>query len=110
MSRFTTSRAFFSMNSRRGSTASPIRMVKISSAPTASSMLTRRSVRVSGFMVVSQSCSGFRSDELATRLHGIAHQDGEDLVGSYRIFHADPEERARLRIHGGFPELLRVPI
>jgi len=56
-----TSRAFLSMNSRRGSTASPIKMVKISSAPTASSIVTLRRVRLSGFMVVSQSCSGFIS-------------------------------------------------
>src|SRR5437588_9159 len=53
MSRLTTSRAFLSMNSRRGSTASPIKMVKISSAPTASSMVTLRRVRLSGVIVVS---------------------------------------------------------
>jgi len=61
MSRFWTSRAFFSMKSRRGSTWSPISTVKISSVSTASSMRTCSSVRVSGFMVVSQSCSGFIS-------------------------------------------------
>src|ERR1700722_19302174 len=61
MSRFDTCSAFFSMNSRRGSTASPISVVKISSAATASSMRTCSSRRVSGLMVVSQSCSGFIS-------------------------------------------------
>ena len=55
------SSAWVAMNSRRGSTWSPISLVKILSAPTASSMVTRRSVRVSGFMVVSHSCSGFIS-------------------------------------------------
>jgi len=49
------------MNSRRGSTASPIRMLKSSSALTASSTSTRLMIRFSGFMVVSQSCSGFIS-------------------------------------------------
>src|SRR6202041_517644 len=43
------------MNSRRGSTASPIRVVKISSAATASSIRTCMSRRVSGLMVVSHS-------------------------------------------------------
>src|SRR5262249_5130065 len=61
MSRLATSRACFSMKSRRGSTASPMSTVNISSAPTASSMVTLSRVRVSGFMVVSQSCSGFIS-------------------------------------------------
>src|SRR5262249_35660262 len=55
------SSAWVAMKSRRGSTWSPMSLVKISSAPTASSMVTRRRVRVSGFMVVSQSCSGFIS-------------------------------------------------
>src|ERR1700692_1175484 len=61
ISRFTTSRAFSSMNLRRASTFSPISVVKISSAATASSSFTWRSVRVSAFMVVSQSCSAFIS-------------------------------------------------
>ena len=39
-SRLVTYSAFFSMNSRRGSTASPISVVKMSSAATASSMRT----------------------------------------------------------------------
>src|SRR5688572_10264248 len=60
-SRFATSSACFSMKRRRGSTASPMSTVNISSAPTASSIVTFRRVRVSGFIVVSQSCSGFIS-------------------------------------------------
>ena len=55
MSRLVTSFAYRWMNSLRGSTFSPIRVVKSSSAYTASSMVTWRRVRVSGFMVVSQS-------------------------------------------------------
>src|SRR6266545_2342308 len=51
---------------------------------------------------------GVPFDELAPRLHGVAHEDGEDLVGAHRVIHGHPEQRARLRIHGGFPELLGV--
>ena len=55
MSRFSTVSAFFSMNSRRGSTWSPISVVNTSSALTASSILTCIRRRVSGLTVVSQS-------------------------------------------------------
>src|SRR5215470_1775071 len=51
---------------------------------------------------------GVLLDELAARLHRVAHQDGEDLVSADRILHAHPEQGARLRIHGGLPELLGV--
>jgi pyridoxine 4-dehydrogenase len=60
-SRFDTCSAFFSMNSRRGSTESPINVVKMSSAATASSMRTCIRRRVSGLMVVSHNCSAFIS-------------------------------------------------
>ncbi len=60
-SRFWTSSACFSMNSRRGSTASPIRIEKTSSASTVSSTRTCSIVRFSGSIVVSQSCCGFIS-------------------------------------------------
>ena len=53
--------ALFSIKRRRGSTWSPIRMVKASSAFSASSMVICTITRLSGFMVVSQSCSGFIS-------------------------------------------------
>ena len=56
-----TDSAFFSMNSRRGSTASPISVVKISSDVTASSMRTCINRRVCGLMVVSHSCAAFIS-------------------------------------------------
>ena len=55
ISRFLTLRAFSSMNTRRGSTLSPIKTVKIWSAPTSSSMRTWSSRRFSGSMVVSHS-------------------------------------------------------
>ncbi len=61
MSRFRTLSAFSSMNFRRGSTSSPMRVEKISSASYASSIFTCSSVRDSGSIVVSQSCVGFIS-------------------------------------------------
>ena len=54
-SRLLTSSAFFSMNSRLGSTSSPISVVKIWSAATASSIVTCNRRRVSGLTVVSHS-------------------------------------------------------
>ena len=60
-SRFATVSALRSMKSRRGSTWSPISVVKISSAATASSIRTCISRRVCGLTVVSHSCSGFIS-------------------------------------------------
>src|SRR5437667_12232030 len=60
-SRFFTSSALSSMNLRRFSTSSPISVEKISSLSTASSRRTTSSVRFSGFMVVSASCSAFIS-------------------------------------------------
>lgn len=53
--------ALRSINSRRGPTSSPISMENIWSASAAFSMVTCLSRRVSGRMVVSQSCSGFIS-------------------------------------------------
>ena len=59
--RFATLSALSWMNSRRGSTSSPISRPKRSSASSASRTLTWRSVRTSGSSVVSQSCSAFIS-------------------------------------------------
>ena len=56
-----TLRALSWMNSRRGSTTSPISLVKRSSASATSSISTCNSVRASGSSVVSQSWSGFIS-------------------------------------------------
>ena len=58
VSRFSTLSAFCWMNSRRGSTSSPISFVKTSSASSSSSTRTCRSVRASGSRVVSQSWLG----------------------------------------------------
>src|SRR5581483_8984749 len=60
-SRLLTYFAFRSMNWRRGSTSSPMSSSNSLEASTASSMVTRRMVRVAGSMVVLQSCSGFIS-------------------------------------------------
>src|SRR5699024_3481503 len=54
-SRKRTSRALRWMKERRDSTSSPISTAKISSTAAASPMVTWRSVRVSGFIVVSHS-------------------------------------------------------
>ncbi len=54
-SRFATARAFSSMNSRLGSTWSPISLEKMRSATAASSSVTCASMRVAGDMVVSPS-------------------------------------------------------
>ena len=53
---FLTYLAFSWINSRRGSTASPIRIENNLSASAASSMVTFISLRVSGFIVVSHNC------------------------------------------------------
>jgi len=60
-SKFPSHGALDSLNARRGSTSSPIRVVKIWSAPIASSICTRSSRRTFGSIVVSQSCSEFIS-------------------------------------------------
>ena len=53
--------AFASMKARRGGTSSPISIEKISLATCASSIETCCRIRVSGSIVVSQSCSAFIS-------------------------------------------------
>src|SRR5262249_34726185 len=60
-SRLATLRAFDWMKSRRGSTRSPIRVEKVSSAESAWLILTCNSERISGSSVVSHNCSGFIS-------------------------------------------------
>ena len=55
ISKFSANFAFCSMKSLRGSTLSPMRREKVASHIMASSMVTRRMVRFSGSMVVSQS-------------------------------------------------------
>ena len=55
MSRFSANLAFCSMNTRRGSTLSPMSRENMASQAMASSMVTFKSVRVAGSMVVSHS-------------------------------------------------------
>ena len=55
ISKFSANFAFCSMKSLRGSTLSPMRREKVASHIMASSMVTRRMVRFSGSIVVSQS-------------------------------------------------------
>ena len=47
-------------------------------------------------------------DEAAARLDLVAHQRREDLVGLVGVLDTDLQQRARLRVHRRFPELLRV--
>src|SRR5262245_64904755 len=47
-------------------------------------------------------------DELPPRLHLVAHEGGEDLVGLVRVLDLHLQQRARLGIHRGLPELRRV--
>src|ERR1700704_5288738 len=51
---------------------------------------------------------GVRLDELLARFHVGPHQLLEDVVDQGRVLHLAPEQRSRLRVHGGFPELVRV--
>ena len=61
ISKFLTSLAWVWMNFFRGGTSLPIKISKISSASAASRIVTLSSTRLSGFIVVSHSCSGFIS-------------------------------------------------
>ena len=46
--------------------------------------------------------------KLAARAHIFTHQHGEDIVGFGGIFNMYLLQHAVFRIHGGFPQLLRV--
>src|SRR5262245_45115029 len=47
-------------------------------------------------------------NELAARLDLVAHQPREQLVGVGGVVDLDPEQRARLRVQRGLPELFGV--
>src|SRR6516165_1541778 len=47
-------------------------------------------------------------DELPPRFDLVAHEGGEDLVGFVRVLDLHLQQRARLGIHRGLPELRRV--
>src|SRR6516164_11204142 len=44
-------------------------------------------------------------DEFAARFHVFAHQRGENVFCRDGVFEFHLEQRARVRVHGGFPEL-----
>src|SRR5881628_195953 len=71
MSRFRTNFAFSSMNLRRGSTSSPINVSNSCDASNASSMVTLRSVRRAGSIVVLRSWSGFISPRPLALNHDV---------------------------------------
>lgn len=47
-------------------------------------------------------------DEFAARSYIVAHQHGEDVVGFSGVFNVYLLQHAGFRIHGGFPQLLRI--
>src|ERR1700760_4031079 len=47
-------------------------------------------------------------DELAARFNHVAHQLGEDVVGLVNLLDLHLQQRARIDIERGFPELLRI--
>src|SRR6266487_1388678 len=47
-------------------------------------------------------------DELAARFDVFAHERRENIFSRDGILQLHPEERAGLRVHGGFPELRRI--
>ncbi len=51
---------------------------------------------------------GSRLDKFATRLDLIAHQGGEDFVGTDGIFDPDLEQAAGFGVHRGVPKLVGI--
>src|SRR6185312_4878313 len=52
--------------------------------------------------------AGLAADEVAPRLDALAHERAEGLVRFAGVAHRDLEQRSRLRVHGGLPELIGV--
>src|SRR5450631_527138 len=71
-------------------------------------ILSQREAAVSGSNIQVPHAQRIGLDELAARLDFLAHQGGEYLVRSDSILDLDPKQAARLGIHRGFPELLRI--
>ena len=44
-------------------------------------------------------------DELAARFHHVAHQLGKDVIGLGQIIDLHLQQRPRLGVEGGFPQL-----
>src|SRR5215204_6760746 len=51
---------------------------------------------------------GVADDETPPRLDVLAHQDAEQLVRRCRVVEGDLQQHPGGRVHGGFPQLLRV--
>ncbi len=94
------------MNSRRGSTLSPISIVKMRSAAEASSIVTCASVREAGSIVVSRSCSAFISPSPLKRCSARAaagHREGllAQLLEGERLPECSPMRTSK----GGVPAI-----
>src|SRR6266508_5445318 len=84
----------------------------ISSSMTTSSMRSN-SVAIYGLILprpsgVDERFLGVRLDERAASLDVLAHQDAEHAIGRRGVLEGDPLQDARLRVHGGLPQLLGV--
>src|ERR1019366_7721371 len=67
---------------------------------------TQHHVSGSTIQVAHAQCIGL--DELAARLDFLAHQAGKYFVRRNSILDLNAEQAPRLRVHRGFPELLRI--
>src|SRR5690606_38531717 len=47
-------------------------------------------------------------DERPAWFDHVAHQRAENLIGGHGVLDADLQQPARLRVHGGFPQLFRI--
>src|SRR5262249_47949202 len=52
--------------------------------------------------------AGLGLDEVLARLDPLAHEHREDRIGLARVLDLDLEQRPRLRVHRGLPELVGV--
>lgn len=68
----------------------------------------RRTVAASTSDIDVLGTEGSRLDKFATRLDLIAHQGGEDFVGTDGIFDPDLEQAAGFGVHGGVPKLVGI--
>ncbi len=61
-----------------------------------------------GLHVQGAHVAGVLGDEVTPRLHLVAHERGEHLVGDGGVVHRDLQQGALVGVHGGLPQLLRV--
>ena len=45
---------------------------------------------------------------MPARIHIVTHQAGKDLICCDGVFDGDLQHAAAFRVHGGFPQLLRI--